>query len=96
MPSPLDTLTVQDLYSLESIGVTLEDLSALEDLEPDTYPPAKIFHAIAWIAGRVTNPNLTLDEVRKQPLSQIMTLTEEDLAGETVPNVSPMILPYSL
>lgn len=73
----LDRLTVDDLYTLEDMGVTLDDL----DMPEGSMPPARVLHALGWLAGRANDPTFTPEAARRLPLADMVALTGSATAG---------------
>lgn len=83
----VDSLTLGDLESLESYGVSLSELALIADLdvEKGQLPPAKVLTAVAWMMGKENNPDLTILECRDLTLDEMLDLIS-DAASTPLPD----------
>lgn len=76
-PFSVDSITLGDIEMLEQHGVSLTDMASVAALDPTSgqMPPARVLIGLAWLLGRVDNPERTMDDYKTMTLDQLMELT---------------------
>lgn len=83
-----NSLTIDDLMTLESAGVDLSDLASVGKPGPDgqpTVPKASVLRALAWVLGRVDEPTMTLEDAGRLTFAQVTALADSVEAGDSDP-----------
>lgn len=73
MKFDVEAITLGDLEELETHGVNLADLQALED---GGMPSASVLIGVGWLARRSEDPDYTIDQARRIPLGELMSLVD--------------------
>lgn len=69
-----NALTLGDIEEIEDYtGQTLAQIVAeAQRMDATSLPRGRLLTALAWVAKRQSNPNITIQQVRAMPLSEVV------------------------